>query len=153
MVVLETGGWAGACWGCRWCSHHWVLLFQLCSCSALREGRDVAGEETERTAASATAQWCRNKGFWAFLSSKHFFLTVPGSGWCQDLQSVFPSGSAVCVEWSRVGEGGFVSSLPMLSLQLARFVTLHSDRVVRSVCVACHQNQVLMKSEWKWVLL
>lgn len=86
---------------------------------------------TEGTAGSGTTQQCGNKGFSGFLSLKHFFFIIPGSGCCQDLQSVFSSGSvswelgsAVCVVWSRAGGRRFhvPSWLPVLSLQLAHLV-------------------------------
>lgn len=87
---------------------------------------------TEGTAGSGTARRCRNKGFSGFLSLKHFFFMIlPGSGCCQDLQSMFSSGSvswepgsAVCVVWSRAGgrRAHVPSWLPVLSLQLAHLV-------------------------------
>lgn len=126
------------------------------------EGKGEVGRKreqapvTEGTAGSPTTQWCRNRGFCELLSLKHFFFMLPGSCCCQDLQSAFPSGSVSlqCV-WCGAGleEGGFVSPLDSLCsvYSLLTLSTLHRDRVVTSVCVACHQNQAVAKSDWKWI--
>lgn len=129
------------CVGTRWMGRSMlgvqVMLPPLgVSFSALQllspKGRERCGRRgnrhrvTEGTAASATAQWCRNKGFWGFLSLKHFFFMMPGSGCCQDLQSVFPSDSAVSVVWSRAG---------------GRRVCVPSPHAQLAACSLCHTPQ------------
>lgn len=65
--------------------------------------------------------------------------------------SVF-QGSAVCVVWAGLEEGGFVSPLvsPCSACSPCLQFTVKGSLEV-CVCVACHQNQVLTKSGWNRV--